>query len=199
MAQSPKGGLDGPPYKTHLGGCAIYSETTVLRRRFQANWARVHPMCFLSADRTIIGAACSVPKVVGSPELLQDNHRTRMNLFHSLRGVPWLSAFAAFALKTHRLRMDAMVDQVAIRESNIIGGVVPDGLQPGCPGPPCPGRACGEKPKHQVQRWHLNMVLALGLWSLVALSILGPSLEGVEPSMTRVCTLKTLVFEGADP
>ena len=31
------------------------------------------------------------------------------------------------------------------------------------------------------------------------LRILGPSLEGVEPSITRVCTLKTLVFEGADP
>ena len=27
-----------------------------------------------------------------------------------------------------------------------------------------------------------------------ALSILGPSLEGVEPSITRVCTLKTIVF-----
>ena len=29
--------------------------------------------------------------------------------------------------------------------------------------------------------------------------IRGPSLEGVEPFITRVCTLKTLVFEGADP
>ena len=31
------------------------------------------------------------------------------------------------------------------------------------------------------------------------LRIRGPSLEGIEPSITRVCTLKTLVFEGADP
>ena len=29
MAQSPKGGLYGPPSKGHLGVCAIYSETTV--------------------------------------------------------------------------------------------------------------------------------------------------------------------------
>ena len=34
---------------------------------------------------------------------------------------------------------------------------------------------------------------------IYTLRILGPSLEGVEPSITRVCTLKTLVFEGADP
>ena len=29
MAQSPKGGLEGPPYDKHLWVCAIYSETTV--------------------------------------------------------------------------------------------------------------------------------------------------------------------------
>ena len=33
----------------------------------------------------------------------------------------------------------------------------------------------------------------------VALRIRGPSLEGIEPSITRVCTLKNIVFEGADP
>ena len=30
MAQSPRGGLYGPPSKRHVGVCAIYSETTVL-------------------------------------------------------------------------------------------------------------------------------------------------------------------------
>ena len=30
MAQTPRGGLYGPPSKRHLGGCAIYSETAVL-------------------------------------------------------------------------------------------------------------------------------------------------------------------------
>ena len=34
---------------------------------------------------------------------------------------------------------------------------------------------------------------------LIALRIRGPSLEGIEPSITRVCTLKSIVFEGADP
>ena len=29
MAQSPKGGVYGPPSKRHIGVCAIYSETTV--------------------------------------------------------------------------------------------------------------------------------------------------------------------------
>ena len=30
MAQTPRGGLYGPPYKGHIGVCAIYSETTVV-------------------------------------------------------------------------------------------------------------------------------------------------------------------------
>ena len=32
MAQTPRGGLYGPPPKGHLGVCAIYSETTVVGR-----------------------------------------------------------------------------------------------------------------------------------------------------------------------
>ena len=30
MEQSPAGGLHGPPSERHVGGCAIYSETSVL-------------------------------------------------------------------------------------------------------------------------------------------------------------------------
>ena len=46
MAQSPKGGLYGPPSKRHIGVCAIYSETTV------KEWKPCH--LFLSTFRALV-------------------------------------------------------------------------------------------------------------------------------------------------
>ena len=38
MAQTPRGGLYGPPSKGHVGGCAIYSETTVQEFQIQRTY-----------------------------------------------------------------------------------------------------------------------------------------------------------------